>query len=272
MAQENATKLLIHGPAGRMGQTIAALARETPGVEVAGGIVRGSDSAPAPYPVAGSLPELLEIIGHPSGSSSQCVMIDFTAPDATMTRLDEAAQAGVPLVIGTTGFDKAQLDKISAAAGTLPVLLSANMSVGINVLLDVVKRLAEQLPGYDIEITETHHRLKKDAPSGTALALAQAAADGRELDLDNAARHGREGFVGERTTSEIGIHAVRGGDVVGDHTVLLAGIGERIEITHRASSRNAFAAGAIAAARWLVHQPPGLYSMQDVLATKNASE
>lgn len=248
-----------------MGRAIAALAEETPGVKVAGGIARAGGVDDLTFPVTESLTDLLEAIAPPACTSRSYALIDFTTPQASIARLQEAAKAGVPVVIGTTGFNKDQLAQISVIAQTIPVLLSANMSVGINILLDVVKRLAEKLPGYDIEITETHHRLKKDAPSGTALALAQAAAEGRQLNLDHAARHGRHGLVGARAADEIGIHALRGGDVVGDHTVLFANTGERIEVIHRASSRNAFASGAMAAARWLVEQPPGLYTMKDVL-------
>ncbi len=194
------------------------------------------------------------------------VLIDFTEPGATMSRIREAALLHTPVVIGTTGFSPEQRSEISDISKHVPILLSANMSLGINLLLDMVQNLAARLPDYDIEITETHHRLKKDAPSGTALALARAAAAGREANLEDVAVHGRTGLMGERPPSEIGLHAIRGGDVVGDHTVLFAGQGERIELTHKASSRDTFAAGALFAAQFLATQPPGLYTMRQALA------
>ncbi len=194
------------------------------------------------------------------------VAIDFTAPQATIKHLDQYVAAGKPLVIGTTGFTAEQRALIERAATRLPIVLSANMSLGVNLLAELVAQAARALPAsYDAELVELHHRLKKDSPSGTALLLGEALARGRQVRLADQVRHGREGLVGERPTGEIGMHAVRGGDVIGDHTVYFLGPGERLELSHRASTRETFAQGALAAARWLVGKPAGLYSMKDVL-------
>ncbi len=257
--------VIISGPFGRMGQALCRLAIENSEITLLGGLISpptadSSTAQPnADFPVYKTLSEL------PAGSPT-FVLIDFTAPEATIARLKEAAALQIPVVIGTTGFSPDQLNQIEKISQKIPILLSANMSLGINLLLDMVQNLAGRLANYDIEVTETHHRLKKDAPSGTALALAQAAATGRDASLDDVAVHGRSGFTGERSHTEIGIHAIRGGDVVGDHTVLFAGIGERIELTHKASSRDTFAAGALFAAQFLACQPPGFYSMKQALS------
>jgi 4-hydroxy-tetrahydrodipicolinate reductase len=193
------------------------------------------------------------------------VAIDFSAPAATLALARDCARVGVPLLIGTTGLPTETRAEIEGKiAARIPVLVAANMSLGVNLLLRLVETAARALPGYDAEIIEAHHRRKKDAPSGTARELANRLLEalGRG---EGALIYGREGNVGARTSEEIAIHAVRGGDIVGDHTVLFAGEGERIELTHRASSRDVFAQGALRAARFLVQQGPGLYSMQDVL-------
>jgi 4-hydroxy-tetrahydrodipicolinate reductase len=171
-------------------------------------------------------------------------------------------------VVGTTGLDPAALEALAAAAAQVPVVRSANMSLGVNVLLGLVERAVRALPGYDIEIAELHHRMKQDAPSGTALALAQAACRERELSPQAALRSGRSGQVGARTADEVGVLALRGGDVVGEHTVYLLAAGERLELTHRATSREIFVHGALRAARWVRGRPPGLYDMQDVLGLR----
>lgn len=248
-----------------MGQALCRLASENPALTLSGGLVSSTPSeAQKPQPTS-ELRVYTRLSKIPP-DSSPFVLIDFTEAGATISRLEEAGAINMPVVIGTTGFSLEQLDQIKKLSLKIPILLSANMSVGVNLLLDMVQNLAARLPEYDIEITETHHRLKKDAPSGTALALARAAAAGREADLDDVAVHGRTGLTGERPSSQIAIHAIRGGDVVGDHTVLFAGIGERIELTHKASSRDTFAAGALFAAHFLSSQPPGLYTMKDALA------
>lgn len=243
-----------------MGQALCRLARDHESINLAGGLISSgkTDMAQVDFPVHSSLTDF-------SPQADSTVVIDFTEPNAAVERLREAAHVQVPVIVGTTGFSSEQKDEITTLSKHIPVLLSANMSVGINILLDVVESLAARLAAYDIEVIETHHRLKKDAPSGTAIALASAAASGRNVNLDEVARHGRHGFTGERTAMEIGMHAIRGGDVVGDHTVLFAGLGERVEVTHKASSRDTFANGALFAAEFLVNQPPGLYTMKDAL-------
>ena len=189
--------------------------------------------------------------------------IDFTRPDATELICTAATKKKLPLVIGTTGHSSEQRGKIEEAAKTLPVVYSPNFSVGVNTLFWLVRKTAELLSDdFDLEIVEMHHRLKKDAPSGTAKKLTEILMETRKIDK---VRHGRDGNMGERLDTEIGIHAVRGGDVVGDHTVIFAGPSERLELTHRASNRETFARGALRAASWIIGKPPGLYSMQDVL-------
>ncbi len=196
------------------------------------------------------------------------VVIDFTRPEATMNYLTACVAAGKPMVIGTTGFSVAELTEMKAAAQQIPIVFAPNFSVGVNLLLGLVAKAAQVLTDYDIEVIEAHHRYKVDAPSGTALRLGQAAADALGWDLDSCAVYGREGITGERPAQQIGFATVRGGDVVGDHTVLFAGLGERVELTHKASSRLTFAQGAVRAAQWLSQQPAGLYDMQDVLGLR----
>jgi 4-hydroxy-tetrahydrodipicolinate reductase len=194
------------------------------------------------------------------------VIIDFSGADGTSVLCDAAVNAKLPLVIGTTGHSAVELDKIEETAKNLPIVLAANFSVGVNALFWLTEKAAQILgQSFDLEIVEMHHRLKKDAPSGTAKTLAEILHRTRPA---SRLRHGREGMVGERDPSEIGIHAVRGGDVVGDHTVLFAGTGERLELTHRAASRETFARGALRAAHWIIGREPALYSMRDVLELK----
>lgn len=193
-------------------------------------------------------------------------LIDFTRPEATFGYLDACIAAGVPLVIGTTGFDEAGKARIAAAAKQIPIVFAPNMSVGVNLLMKLAELAAQVLEdGYDIEIIEAHHRHKVDAPSGTALGLGQSVARAIGRDLTRCAVYGREGVTGERDPKTIGFATVRGGDIVGDHTLLFAGIGERVELTHKASSRATFAQGALRAAKWLQGRAPGLYDMRDVL-------
>ncbi|WP_310446269.1 4-hydroxy-tetrahydrodipicolinate reductase [Thiobacillus sp.] len=197
------------------------------------------------------------------------VLIDFTRPEATFAYLDACSAAGVPLVIGTTGFDEAGKARIAAEARQIPIVFAPNMSVGVNLLMKLAELAAQVLEdGYDIEIIEAHHRHKVDAPSGTALGLGQAVAGAIQRDLAQCAVYGREGVTGERDPKTIGFATVRGGDIVGDHTLLFAGIGERVELTHKASSRATFAQGALRAAKWLQGRAPGLYDMRDVLNLK----
>jgi 4-hydroxy-tetrahydrodipicolinate reductase len=193
-------------------------------------------------------------------------LIDFTRPEATFAYLDACVASGTPLVIGTTGFDDAGRARIASAAQQIPVVFAPNMSVGVNLLMKLAELAARVLDdGYDIEIIEAHHRHKIDAPSGTALGLGQAVARATGRDLGACAVYGREGVTGERDPATIGFATVRGGDIVGDHTLLFAGTGERVELTHKASSRATFAQGALRAAKWLQGRAPGLYDMRDVL-------
>jgi 4-hydroxy-tetrahydrodipicolinate reductase len=185
-----------------------------------------------------------------------------------MRYLDACAAAGKPMVIGTTGFSTLEMDVMADAAKEIPIVFAPNFSVGVNLLLGLVAQAAKVLTDYDIEIIEAHHRYKVDAPSGTALRLGQAAADALGRDLASCAVYGREGITGERDRNQIGFATVRGGDVVGDHTVLFAGLGERVELTHKASSRLTFAQGAVRAAHWLQVRKAGLYDMQDVLGLR----
>jgi 4-hydroxy-tetrahydrodipicolinate reductase len=197
------------------------------------------------------------------------VLVDFTRPEPSLAYLDACRKAGVGMVIGTTGFSAAQKQAIADAATDIPVVFAPNMSVGVNLLINLVQSAAKVLAeGYDIEIIEAHHRHKIDAPSGTALRLGEAAAAALGRNLEQCAVYGREGVTGERDPSTIGFATVRGGDVVGDHTVLFAGIGERVELTHKASSRATFALGALRAAKFLAGRKSGLFDMQDVLGLR----
>ncbi|MBV8657769.1 MAG: 4-hydroxy-tetrahydrodipicolinate reductase [Burkholderiales bacterium] len=197
------------------------------------------------------------------------VLIDFTRPETTLAHLAACRALGVNMVIGTTGFDEAGKAALAAAARDIGIVFAPNMSVGVNLTLKLLETAAKVLAtGYDIEIVEAHHRHKIDAPSGTALRMGEVVADALGRDLASCAVYGREGVTGERDPSTIGFATVRGGDVVGDHTVMFLGSGERVEITHKASSRATFAQGAVRAAQWLAGQPRGLYDMQDVLGLK----
>lgn len=232
-----------------MGQALLACAKQHTGLEVVAGIDVGDD-------LAALLPRADAVI-------------DFTHHDATPAVAALCAAQGKALVIGTTGHAEAEKAAIRAAAGRIPMVWASNYSTGVNTLFWLTRKAAEILgPSFDLEVVEMHHRLKKDAPSGTATTLLEILGDVRKVQLAEALRHGRHGIVGERTSSEIGIHAVRGGDVVGDHTVIFAATGERVELTHKASSRDTFANGALRAAAWVVGRAPGVYDMQDVLGLR----
>ena len=197
------------------------------------------------------------------------VVVDFSSAAAVEAILCDCRQTRTPLVIGTTGHTAGQRALIAEAAREIPIVFAANFSVGVNLLFWLTRQAARILgPGFDLEVIEVHHRLKKDAPSGTARRLAEILAEARALTYEEHVRHGREGTVGARANDEIGVHAVRGGDVVGEHTVLFADAGERVELVHRASSRETFALGALRAAAWLRGRPAGLYDMEDVLGLK----
>lgn len=196
-------------------------------------------------------------------------VIDFSFHNATPDVARLCAERGKALVIGTTGHSAEEKEAILQQRNRVPIVWSSNYSTGVNTLFWLTRKAAEILgPNFDLEVVEMHHRLKKDAPSGTAASLAEILAEVRKVQLDEVLRHGRHGIVGERTDAEIGMHSMRGGDVVGDHTVIFAAEGERVELTHKASSRNTFANGALRAAAWVVHQAPGVYDMQDVLGLK----
>jgi 4-hydroxy-tetrahydrodipicolinate reductase len=203
------------------------------------------------------------------GLAGADVLIDFTRPEGTLAHLAVCRELGVAMVIGTTGFTPAQKAEIGAAAAALPIVLAPNMSVGVNVMLKLLDQAARALAqGYDIEVIEAHHRHKVDAPSGTALAMGETLARALGRRLEDCAVYAREGVTGERDPSSIGFATIRGGDIVGDHTVMFAGTGERLEITHRSNSRANYAAGSLRAARFLRGKPPGLYGMDDVLGLK----
>jgi len=219
--------------------------------------------------LAGLPSSTVRVVDQRPGKGVADVWIDFSTPAAAVPNAEAAAAAGSAIVIGTTGVSSADKAKIAEIAKTIPIVLTPNMSMGVNVMLKLVADAARMLgPGYDVEIVETHHRAKRDAPSGTALRLGEAVAEATGRDLAKVARYDRHGDIGPRTQSEIGMQTLRGGDVFGDHTVFFLGQGDRIEITHRASSRDTFALGAVRAALWLAGKPSGLFDMRDVLGLK----
>src|SRR3954451_790274 len=243
------TKVIITGSKGRMGQALITCAGRIPEIQVAGQIDEGDD--------------LRQIVDKGD------VVIDFSFHSVTASVAEICAKHKKALVIGTTGHSEEEKKTISRFQAQIPMVWSSNYSTGVNTLFWLTRKAAEILgPGFDLEVVEMHHHLKKDAPSGTATTLLEILADARKLQLKEALRHGRHGIVGERTNNEIGIHAIRGGDVVGDHTVIFAANGERVELTHKASSRDTFANGALRAAQWIVGKAPGNYDMQDVLGLK----
>lgn len=265
-------RAIVTGAGGRMGGRVLALAKEADDFQIVGATERpghpaiGQDAAE----VAGLgsvgvkvADDLTKII---TGGN---VVIDFTAPEASIGHLRAASDAGVAIVVGTTGLSKDQLEEARRLATKMPCVISPNMSVGVNVLFKTLKEVASALgDDYDVEIVEAHHHFKKDAPSGTALRMAQVVAEALGRDLERVGVYGRKGIVGERPKAQIGVHTVRAGDIVGEHTVVFGGMGERIEIVHRAHSRDNFARGALRAARFVVKAPKGLYDMADVLGLK----
>ena len=242
-----ALRILINGSKGRMGQTVASTAKEM-GIGVAAAVDVGDDIA--------------------AGLAQAQVVVDFSSHAATRAVLETAVAQRKPVVLGTTGHSADEKKHLLSLAGKVPCVWAGNFSVGVNLLFALTRRASAVLgPDYDAEVIEMHHRFKKDAPSGTAARLLEIILEERKLDA-NALRHGREGITGERTSTEVGIHALRGGDVVGDHTVIFAALGERVELTHKANDRGIFARGALRAAQWVVTQQPGVYDMQDVLGLK----
>lgn len=265
-------RAVVCGAAGRMGGRIIAMIREASDFILAGAVEQSNSASIGrdAGEVAGIGTLGVPIVGDLGAVVSKGqVVIDFTAPQAAMIHLAIAAQAKAPVVVGTTGFSATDLNRIKELGSAVPCVLSPNMSIGVNILFKVLAQVASTLgEEYDVEIVETHHRFKKDAPSGTALRMAQVVAEALGRELDKTGIYGRKGLVGERGKEEIAIHALRAGDVVGDHTVIFGGMGERIEVTHRAHSRDNFARGALRAAHWVIGRPPGLYDMQDVLGLK----
>ncbi|TBW52512.1 4-hydroxy-tetrahydrodipicolinate reductase [Marinobacter halodurans] len=266
-------RVAIMGAAGRMGKVLVEAIDEADGLELGAGVVEpgsslvGADAGE----VAGIGRNGVTLVDNLAAVKDAFdVLIDFTFPDLTLENARFCGSHGKRMVIGTTGMTDAEKAELRQATESVPVVFAPNMSVGVNVALNLLRTAAKVLgDDYDVEIIEAHHRHKKDSPSGTAVRMGEVVADALGRDLKECAVYGREGFIGERPRKEIGFETIRGGDVVGDHTVLFAGIGERIEITHKASSRMTFARGAVRAAQWLAERPAGLYDMQDVLGLKD---
>ncbi len=258
--------IVINGAAGQMGNILVRLSEEMGEIELVGAVDHPDNPG-----LGRDVGELAGIgsLGIPLEADfpdEADVVMDFSQPQGTMTALRWCLANEVALVVGTTGLDEEEQSKLDEASQAIALLQSPNMSLGINLLLKIVPVIAEALgDDFDVEIVETHHRFKKDAPSGTALKLAEVIARARGEPLSEVASYGRHGAIGVRPRGEIGIHAVRGGDIVGDHTIIFAGPGERIELTHRAHQRETFARGALRAAIFLAEQPPGKYSLADVL-------
>lgn len=270
---EKGLQVVVCGAGGRMSGRIIHAIQNTPGVELAAGVERSGhpilEKGIAQYlgipeltaPVASDLSEVID---------KAEVVIDFTAPEASLVHLQVAKAKKRALVVGTTGINEDQRGKFEEAGREIAICLSPNMSVGVNLLFSLVGQVAKILgEGYDPEIIEIHHRLKKDAPSGTAIKLARILAEAKGWDLEKTGIYGRKGIIGPRNTEEMGIHAVRAGDVVGEHTVIFAGPAERIELIHRAHSRDVFAYGAMKAALFVAKAGPDLYDMQDVLGLRD---
>jgi 4-hydroxy-tetrahydrodipicolinate reductase len=265
-------KIVVAGARGRMGARIVALSKEYETLRLAGAFERpGNEDIGKDIGTVSGIGAAGVILeeGLEKVIERADVVIDFTNPEATIGHLTLASLKAKAMVIGTTGFSRDQMQEVMRITSDIPCVLAPNMSVGVNLLLRVLKDIAKVLGDeYDIEIVEAHHRLKKDAPSGTAMKMAQVIADAIERNLDEVAVYARRGIIGERTRKEIGIQTLRAGDIVGEHTVMFGGLGERIEITHKASSRDTFARGALKAAIWVYGRPAGLYDMQDVLGLK----
>jgi len=265
-------KIAVAGATGRMGSRITALSKDYEGLQLAGAFEKkghkdiGKDIGPlvgigdTGVKLIDSLEPIIDDID---------LIISFTNVEASLEHMRLASSKGKAIVVGTTGFSKDNMKEVSGLTRKIPCVMASNMSTGINLLLRVLQDIARVLgDGYDIEIIEAHHRMKKDAPSGTALKMAQVIADAMNRNLDDVAVYSRKGIIGERTAKEIGIQTIRAGDIVGEHTVMFGGLGERIEVTHKASSRDTFARGALRASLWLFGKPAGLYDMQDVLGLK----
>ena len=263
--------IAIAGASGRMGRMLVEAVQQSPDAHLAGALdVTGSPTIGLDATAfTGSLSGVKIADDLREGLKNAKYLIDFTRPEGTLAHLKVCRELGVKLIIGTTGFSDAQKAEIEAASRDIAIVMAPNMAVGVNVVFKLLAQAAKALnEGYDIEIIEAHHRHKVDAPSGTALKMGEVVAEALGRDLKACAVYGREGVTGERDPSTIGFATIRGGDVVGDHTVLFAGLGERIEITHKSSSRVHYAQGSLRAARFLAKQPHGLFGMDDVLGLK----
>ncbi len=267
-------KAVVTGAAGRMGSRIVNVLSTSEGIRLSAAVERKGhpqlkQDACGPAGIVSS--GVLTLITDDLAGSLKAgdVLIDFTFPEVSLEHLKACADQGKAIVIGSTGFTKEQMAEVNKYAQKVPCVLSPNMSVGVNVCFKVLADLAKILgPDFDAEIVEWHHRLKKDAPSGTAVRMGEVVAKALGRDYHKAAKYHREGLTGVRTDEEIGMQTVRGGDIVGEHTVFFIGMGERIELTHRAHTRDMFARGSVRAAKWVVGKKPGLYDMQDVLGLK----
>ena len=260
--------VVVAGAAGRMGGRVVACVLETSDLRVAAALEASAHPALGrdAGDVVGAGRADVALTADTAVISAGRVLVEFSAPEPTLEHLRLVAERGGRAVIGTTGFTAAQRDEIAALARRAPIMLAPNMSVGVTLALKVLPIIARALGDeYDVEITEIHHRFKKDAPSGTAAWMAEAIAEALGRDLGTTAVYGRHGMPGERSTKEIGVFSLRSGDVVGEHTVSFGTLGERLELTHRAHTRDTFARGALRAVRWIATRAPGLYSMQDVL-------
>ena len=257
-------KVVVLGACGRMGHELIEASYDNPGVSVVATVEHPDH--PRVGALIGNAGEFVVASNLREALFGADVLIDFTSPEVTLSSLKIAAEAGVAAVIGTTGLSQEDHSAIAELACKVPVVCSPNMSVGVNVMLWLLKQAAATLgDSYDVEISEAHHRHKVDSPSGTALKIAEVLCDAKGWEMSEVLRYGRQGQIGPRSDREIGLQVLRGGDVAGDHTVFFLGDGERLEVGHRASSRRVFATGALRAAVWLARKEPGLYGMTDVL-------
>ncbi|MBA1146415.1 4-hydroxy-tetrahydrodipicolinate reductase [Ectothiorhodospiraceae bacterium WFHF3C12] len=266
------SRIAIAGAGGRMGRNLIQAVLDNPRATLAGAVDRPDSEAVGrdAGELVGAGPTGVGVTDDLSRVTGDCdVVIDFTLPDATEANLSACRDAGTALVIGTTGHSQAQRDAINAAGRALPIVFAPNYSAGVNLTFRLIEMAARALgEGFDVEVIEAHHRHKVDAPSGTAIRMGEVLAEALGRDLERDAVYARQGHTGERESRQIGFQTIRAGDIVGEHTVMFGGVGERIEITHKASSRMTFANGAVRAAIWVTGQSPGVYDMQDVLGLR----
>ncbi len=263
--------VIINGAVGRMGKIIMTNIAKHSGISVIGALESAScDKLGIDVGVVSGQREIgVKIVSNPEVINlvGNTVLVDFSSPDSTIERLDFCCSKHIPMVVGTTGFSESQIEKIEKASEIIPILFTTNMSYGANLILKLLPDVAKSLgDDYDVEIVETHHKFKKDSPSGTAKSIAEIICKALNRDTNSDIIYGRKGITGERDSKIVGIHSVRGGDVVGEHTISFFGTGERIEIVHKVSSRDTFALGALKAAKWIVNKTPGFYNMIDVLS------